>query len=102
MVYWEQIRWNDNVTCQHCNSVNPYKTNRGFKCRNIECQKKFSALVGSIFENTKISLRNWFGAIWLCANTSQGVSSVKLAKQLGIHQSSAWFLLHRIREAFKP
>lgn len=100
MSYWEHIRWNGNVTCAHCNAENPYKTNRGYKCRNKECQKKFSALVGSIFENTKIPLRTWFAAIWLCANNSKGISSVNLSKQLGIHQKSAWFLLHRIREVF--
>lgn len=100
MSYWEQIRWNGNITCAHCNAENPYKTNRGYKCRNVDCQKKFSALVGSIFENTKIPLRTWFAAIWLCANNSKGISSVNLAQHLSIHQKSAWFLLHRIREVF--
>ena len=101
MTYWEQVRWNGTVTCPHCGSVNPYVTNRGYKCRNIDCQKKFSALTGTIFENTKMPLRTWFGAIYLCSNHKKGISSLQLSRDLGIHQKSAWFLLHRIRETMK-
>jgi len=74
---------------------------QGYKCRNIECQKKFTSIVGTIFENTKMPLRTWFGAIYLCANHKKGISSLQLGRDLGIHQSSAWFLLHRIRETMK-
>ncbi len=99
--YWEQIRWNGNTTCPHCDAENPYKTNRGYKCRNVECQKKFTSIVGTIFENTKMPLRTWFGAIYLCSNHKKGISSLQLSRDLGIHQKSAWFLLHRIRETMK-
>lgn len=98
--YWEQVRWHGNVTCVHCGSENPYKTNRGYKCRNKECQKKFSAITKSIFENTKLPLRTWFAAIFLAVNHKKGISSLQLGRDLGIHQSNAWFLLHRIREVF--
>lgn len=101
IAYWEQIRWNGVATCPHCESINPYKTNRGYKCRNIECQKKFTSIVGTIFENTKMPLRTWFGAIYLCSNHKKGISSLQLSRDLGIHQKSAWFLLHRIRETMK-
>jgi transposase-like protein len=101
MAYWEQIRWNGNPVCPHCETGNPYKTNRGFKCRSIDCQKKFTAIVGTIFENTKMPLRTWYGAIYLCANHKKGISSLQVSRDLGIHQKSAWFLLHRIRETMK-
>ena len=102
LTYWENIRWgNTGITCPHCEAGNPYKTNRGYKCKNVECQKKFTAIVGTIFENTKMPLRTWFGAIFLCANHKKGISSLQLGRDLGIHQSSAWFLLHRIRETMK-
>ena len=100
MAYWEQVRWKGNVTCVHCGGENPYKTNRGYKCRNKECQKKFSAITKSIFENTKLPLRTWFGAIYLAVNHKKGISSLQLSRDLGIHQSNAWHLLHRIREVF--
>ncbi len=99
ITYWEGVRWgNTGITCTHCEAGNPYKTNRGYKCRNVECQKKFTAITGSIFENTKLPLRTWFGAMYLCANHKKGISSLQLGRDLGIHQSNAWFLLHRIRE----
>ena len=99
MAYWENIHWGaTGIICPHCKSGNPYKTNRGYKCRNIECQKKFSALVGTIFENTKIPLRKWFGAIYLCINHKKGISSLQLGRDLDLHPKSAWFLLHRIRQ----
>lgn len=101
MAYWEQVRWGGVVTCPHCGHQEAYKTNRGYKCKNKECQKKFSATVGSIFENTKISLRTWFAAIYLCGNHKKGISSLQLSRDLDIHQSTAWFLLHRIRETMK-
>ena len=99
--YWIQVRWGANITCPHCGAENPYKTNRGYKCKNVECQKKFSVLVKSIFENTKVPLRTWFGAIYLCTNHKKGISSLQLSRDLRIHQKSAWYMLHRIREAFK-
>lgn len=102
MTYWENVRWGQSgIVCPHCEAGNPYKTNRGYKCKNVECQKKFTAIVGTIFENTKLPLRTWFGAIYLCASHKKGVSSLQIARDLGIHQSSAWFLLHRIRETMK-
>lgn len=98
LAYWEQIRWGGNITCPHCEAVNPYKTKQGYKCKNVECQKKFTAIVGTVFESTKLPLRTWFGAFYLCANHKKGISSLQLSRDLGIHQKSAWFLLHRIRE----
>ena len=52
-----------------------------------------------IFENTKLPLRVWFGAIWLLTNHPKGLASTTLARDLGITQKSAWFVLHRLRHA---
>ena len=99
--YYENIRWGGNPVCPHCESENPYKTNRGFKCSNNECYKKFTVKVGTIFEGSKISFRIWFASIWLATSHKKGISSVQLALDLGITQKSAWFVLHRIREMLK-
>ena len=96
--YLAAQRWSDTPSCPHCGNVGAYLTNRGFKCKAKECQKKFTVTTGTIFENTKLPLRTWFGAIFLCANHKKGISSLQLGRDLGIHQSNAWFLLHRIRE----
>lgn len=99
--YLEQQRWGGHVTCPHCGHEKVYRTNRGFKCASPKCYKKFTVTVGTIFENTKISLRLWFAAIYLCTAHKKGVSSCQLARDLGIHQSSAWFVLHRVREMLR-
>jgi hypothetical protein len=56
-------------------------------------------LVGTIFEDTKLPLRIWFGAIWLITNHPKGIASTTLARDLGITQTTAWFVLHRLRHA---
>lgn len=99
--YYEKKRWGGTVICPHCNSEKVYRTNRGFKCANKECHKKFSVTVGTIFENSKIGLRTWFAAMYLITTAKKGISSLQLAEQLGITQKTAWFVNHRIREMLK-
>jgi transposase-like protein len=100
-VYYASERWGDTPSCPHCGNVGAYITNRGYKCKAKECQKKFTVTTGTIFENTKISLRYWFAAIYLCTAHKKGVSSLQLSRDLNITQKTAWFLLHRIREMLK-
>jgi hypothetical protein len=78
-----------------------YRTNRGFKCGDKFCGKKFSVTVGTVFENSKISLVIWFAAIYLGTSSKKGISSLQLSRQLGITQKTAWFVLHRVREMLK-
>jgi transposase-like protein len=99
--YLEQQRWNGTPACPFCGVVDPYRTNRGFKCRAKECHKKFSVTVGTIYENSKLPLRKWFAAIYLCTSSKKGISSLQLSRQIGITQKAAWFVLHRIREMLK-
>lgn len=99
--YYEEKRWGGTPACPHCGALNPYRTNRGFKCREKQCHKKFTVISGTIFENTKIGLRIWFAAMYLISTSKKGVSSLQLAEQLGITQKTAWFVLHRIREMLK-
>ena len=101
VAYLELQRWNNQPVCPYCNHQKVYRTNRGFKCANNDCHKKFSVLVGSIFENTKVSLRLWFAAIYLCTGHKKGISSLQLSKDIGVTQPTAWFMLHRIREMLK-
>lgn len=99
--YYENIRWNGSPVCPHCGSERVYRTNRGYKCANNECYKKFTVTVGTIFHGSKISLRIWFAAIYLATTHKKGISSVQLGLDLGITQKTAWFVLHRIREMLK-
>jgi len=96
--HFRAIRWRDGEFCPYCGGTKVYtlKANR-FQC--AQCRNTFSILVGTIFENTKLPLKVWFGAMWLIANHPKGIASTTLARDLGITQKSAWFVLHRLRHA---
>ena len=68
--------------------------------RCLKCKKYFSVRTGTIFARSHIPLQKWAIAIYLVTTSLKGVSSMKLHRDLGITQKSAWFMLHRIREAF--
>ncbi|CAN5282218.1 IS1595 family transposase [soil metagenome] len=97
-----QQRWGDTPACPHCgNAGKIYVTNRGYKCGEKLCHKKFTVITGTIFENTKIKLNLWFEAIFVITAHKKGISSHQLAKDIGCSQKTAWFILHRVREMLK-
>lgn len=101
--YVANLRWPDGEQhCQHCGSVASHywlAPRKSWKCR--DCRKVFSVKVGTIFEGSPIKLGKWLPAMWMLANCKNGISSYELARALGVTQKSAWFMLHRIREAMK-
>lgn len=76
-------------------------TRRLWECKEKHPKRQFSAKVGTIFEDSPLSLDKWFVAIWAIANCKNGISSYELHRALGITQKSAWFVLHRVRLAMK-
>lgn len=101
IAYLEQQRWGGTPACPFCGVINPYKTNRGYKCREKTCHKKFTVKVGTIYENSKIPLRTWFAAVYLGTSSKKGISSLQTSRQLGITQKTAWFVNHRVREMLR-
>src|ERR1700748_3199919 len=102
--YLEQQLWNGKPVCPHCGCTKVYRLADGknFKCGNKkDCDSRFNVLVGTMYENTKLPLSTWFGALYLRTSHKKGVSSYQIARDFGITQKSAWFLLHRIREMTK-
>lgn len=97
--HFRAIRWRDGEFCPHCGGGTIYHPKKGGRYGCGDCGERFSILTGTIFENTKLPLRVWFGAIWLLTNHPKGIASTTLAKDLGITQKSAWFVLHRLRHA---
>lgn len=96
------MRWPEGKpVCPKCGSLEHYylKTQKRWKCKS--CAKQFSVKVGTIFEDSAIPLDKWLVAIWMVANCKNGVSSYEVARDLGVTQKSAWFMLHRIRLAMK-
>jgi transposase-like protein len=96
-----KMRWPNGPVCPACGSVAErqhfLKIQKRFQCR--DCGKQYSVKVGTIFEDSAIKLDKWLTAMWLLANCKNGISSYELGKDVGVTQKSAWFMLHRIREA---
>jgi transposase-like protein len=99
--YMEQMRWNGNPVCPHCGQAKPYKLGDGksYRCKSKTCKKDFTVTVGTVFENSKIPLSTWIAAGYVLSAHKKGISSCQLARDLGITQKSAWFVLHRLRFA---
>jgi transposase-like protein len=100
--YAINFRWeNGKVSCPRCGSEKHsfIKTRRLWHCKG--CKKQFTLKVGTIFEDSPIALDKWMMAIWMIAACKNGVSSYEIARSIGVTQKSAWFMLHRIREAMK-
>lgn len=96
-------RWPNGVECPTCgrNDVVYLKNQRRWQCKDTHAKRQFSAKVGTIFEDSPISLTKWFAAIWLISSAKNGISSYEIHRGVGITQKSAWFLLHRIRLAMQ-
>jgi transposase-like protein len=98
------VRWLDGkVRCPACNSekVTYLQKARLYKCYGDHPKPKFSLKVGTVFEDSPISLEKWLPAVWLVVNCKNGVSSWELHRALGVTQKTAWFMLHRIRLAMQ-
>lgn len=102
--YLEDQLWEGKPVCPHCGTKKVYrlKDGKNFKCGNKkECDSRFNVKVGTIYENSKLPLSIWFASIYLATAHKKGISSHQLARDLGITQKTAWFVLHRIREMVK-
>jgi len=104
LAYLEQQLWNGIPKCPFCGTERVYRLVDGkqFKCGNKKgCDRKFNVLTRTIYENTKLPLSTWFAAIYLLTAHKKGISSYQLARDLGVTQKTAWFILHRVREMVK-
>ena len=101
MDFVAKMRWPNGPVCPRCEGrEHSYiSTRRLWKCR--ACKKQFSVKVGTIFEDSPLGLDKWLPAVWLIANSKNGISSHELGRALGVTQKSTWFMLHRIRLAMQ-
>ena len=103
--WFRKLWWPDGPHCPHCGTTNaqsdikhPTMTHR---CR--ECPKRpiFSMKTGTLMEGSKLGYQTWAFAVYLVTTNLKGVSSMKLHRDLGVSQKTAWHLAHRIRDAWK-
>jgi transposase-like protein len=95
-----KLRWPDGkVHCPRCNSDSHsfIKTRRIWYCN--PCKKQFTVKVGTVMEDSALGLDKWMTAFWMLVNCKNGISSYEVARDLGITQKSAWFMLQRLRYA---
>ena len=99
--HFRAIRWPNGIVCPHCGTVGGHYTLKDdtHKCGEKNCHKKFSVRSGTIFEASRIPLKKWFIAIYLATSHKKSISSCQLARDVGVTQKTAWFMIHRINEA---
>ena len=103
--WFVKVRWPTGPACPYCGSVNvlsgaKHKT-MPYRCREKECRKRFSVRTGSVMEASNIPYQKWALAVYLFMTSLKSVSSMKLHRDLGVTQKTAWHLAHRLRKAFE-
>ena len=96
--YLEKLRWGKTVTCSYCDSdrVIKYKSEKArYKCYN--CNKSFSVLVGTIFQDTKLALPDWFLVTTLVLNSQTGISAKMISRQTGVPLKTSWLTAMKLR-----
>ena len=101
--WFEDTRWPDGERhCGHCGSIEtkavPNAKPMPYWCK--ACRSYFSVRTGSMLQSSRLPLRKWVFAVYLYVTNLKGVSSMKLHRDLKVTQKTAWFMLHRLREAW--
>ena len=97
--YIEALRWPHGPVCPYCKEAERIHQRKGGYYRCNACQEDFTIRTGTIMERSHIPLHKWLYAIYMLVTARKGISSVQLHTELSISQKSAWFMLHRLREA---
>ena len=98
-----EARWPNGIACPKCGSLDiqerPTRKPQPFRCRS--CRKDFFVKTGTVMQGSNLRLGQWALAAYQMSTSLKGVSSMKLARDLGVSQPSAWHLAHRIRKAWE-
>ena len=101
--WFEDVVWSGERCCGKCGSMNtrPVPKAKPMPYWCPDCRSYFSVRTGTPMARSNVPLRKWAIAIYLCLTSLKSVSSMKLHRDIGVSQSAAWFMLHRIREAWQ-
>jgi transposase-like protein len=106
---WLETRvWPNGPVCPHCGVTSEHvtalhgKAHRPgvYQCNG--CREQFTVTVGTVFERSKIPLCKWMAALFMLTASKKGVSAHQIHRSLEISYKSAWFMMHRLREAMRP
>jgi len=98
-VYLESRLWPQGPRCPSCGIGDRITTRKGGYYRCNQCKTDFTVRTGTIFERSHVPLHKWIYAMYLVVTARKGISSMQLAKEIGVTQKTAWFVLGRLREA---
>jgi transposase-like protein len=98
-LYLEARLWPNGTVCPTCSGQDRITTRKGGFYRCNKCKLDFTVRTGTIFERSHVPLHKWVYAMYLMVTARKGISSLQLAKEIGVTQKSAWFMLQRLREA---
>jgi transposase-like protein len=98
-MYLEDRLWPNGPRCPVCKGGERITARKEGFYRCNACKEDFTVRTGTIFERSHVPLHKWIYAMYLLVTARKGISSMQLAKEIGITQKSAWFVLHRLREA---
>lgn len=102
----EAINWPEGPFCPHCGELENVtrlkgKSHRAGLIQCNSCAKNFTVTVGTLFERSKVPLNKWLLATYLLSSSKKGMSAKQIERMLGVTYKTAWFMMHRIREAMK-
>jgi transposase-like protein len=105
-LFLETVLWPDGPVCPHCGATDRIyelkgKTSRPGLRKCGRCRKQFTVTVGTTFERSHVPLHKWVQAVALLTCSKKGVSSHRVHRMLGVSYPTAWFMMHRIREALR-
>lgn len=101
--WFEEVFWGQGRYCGHCGSgrTRPVKNEKPMPYWCTDCRSYFSVKTGTPMECSRLPLHKWVVAMYLMTTSLKGVSSMKLHRDLGVSQKTAWFMIHRIRKAWE-
>src|SRR5437667_5331687 len=104
VAFLEKQRWGDCPACPKCGSVQVYamtgrdgQRNKDYRWRCRDCNDLFTVRTGTVFAETRLTLRVWAYAIWKACSSKKGISALQLSREMEITHKSALFILRRIR-----
>ena len=99
--WFEKQRWPEGPVCPDCGCMRAVRsTHPTMRWRCKDCRRHFSVRKGTVMHSSKIGLQAWAIVTYMATTNLKGVSSMKIHRELGITQKSAWHLIQRVREAF--
>lgn len=108
---WLEARvWPEGPICAHCGNSRPDRITKLtgtahraglYQCNEPECREQFTVTVGTVFERSKVPLTKWLAALFLLTASKKGISAHQIHRTLAVSYKTAWFMMHRLREAMR-